>query len=78
MMMMMKTNLQMMKKGHITALMRLQLAKARRKSVATTERQTFQLSQCAWDLLAAWKKLRDQTLIHMQIVVFVERGISFQ
>jgi G:T-mismatch repair DNA endonuclease (very short patch repair protein) len=44
--------------------------KSRRRNVATTERQTFQLSQCGWEFLAVWKKLTDQTLIHMQIVVF--------
>jgi hypothetical protein len=30
--------------------------KIRRRNVVTTERQTFQLSQCAWDMLVAWKK----------------------
>jgi hypothetical protein len=69
---MIKNNLQMREKVHITALMRILPSKARIRSVATTERQTFQISQCAWDLLAVWKKLTYQTLIHMQIVVFVE------
>jgi hypothetical protein len=32
--------------------------------MSTTERQTFQLSQCAWNLLAMWKKITDHTLIH--------------
>jgi hypothetical protein len=29
---------------------------SKKRKVVTTERQTFQLSQCAWDLLAVWKK----------------------
>jgi hypothetical protein len=52
--------------------MRIWPAKARRISVVATERQTFQLSQCARDLLAVWKNGTGQTLINMQIVVFVE------
>jgi hypothetical protein len=64
---------QMKKKGHPTALMRLLPAKARRRNAAPTKRQTFQLSQCAWDMLAVWKKQTYQTSTHMQIVVFVER-----
>jgi hypothetical protein len=41
--------------------------------VAATERQTFQISQCDWDMLAVWKKGTDQTSTRMQIVVFVGR-----
>jgi hypothetical protein len=36
--------------------------------VVATERQTFQISQCAWDLLAVWKKATYQTSTRMQIV----------
>jgi hypothetical protein len=56
MMMMMKMNLHKRKKVPPTAQMLILPAKARRISVAATERQTFQLSQCAWYLLAVWKK----------------------
>jgi hypothetical protein len=41
--------------------------------VETTERQTFQISQCAWDMLAVWKKLTGQNFTHIQIYVFVEK-----
>jgi hypothetical protein len=53
--------------------MRLLPTKARKRSVATTERQMFMISQCAWDMLSVWKKLTGQTLIHMQIDVFVKK-----
>jgi hypothetical protein len=52
----MKMNLQMRKKELPTAPMPPLLDKARRRNVVPTERQTFQLSQCVWDLLAMWKK----------------------
>jgi hypothetical protein len=77
MMMKKKMNLQRRRKAPPTAQMLLRPAKARRRNVATTERQTFQLSQCAWDLLSVWKKLTYQTFIHMQIVVFVEKRFWF-
>jgi hypothetical protein len=38
-----------------------------------TVRQTFQLLQCAWDVLAEFKKETDHTLTHMQTGVFVGR-----
>jgi hypothetical protein len=64
--MMMKMSLQRRRKAPPTAQMLIYPAKARRRSVMETERQTFQLSQCAWDLLAVWKKETVHTLIHMQ------------
>jgi hypothetical protein len=73
MMMKKKMNLQSRRKAPPTALIRILPAKARRRSVAPTERQTFPLSPRAWDLLAGWKKKTGQTLIHMKIAVFVER-----
>jgi hypothetical protein len=41
---MMMMNLQMMNRGHLPSLIRLRTGKARRRNLATTERQTFQLS----------------------------------
>jgi hypothetical protein len=79
MLMMKKMNLQRRRKAPPTTQMLLLPSKARRiRSVAESERQTFQLSQCAWDLLEVWKKGTGKTLIHMQIAVFVEkRTIGF-
>jgi hypothetical protein len=48
-------------------------AKARRRSVEATETQIFQLSRCAWDLLAQSKKVTYWTLTQMQTVLFVGR-----
>jgi hypothetical protein len=42
-------------------------------SNAALTRQSKKISQCALDLLTVWKKLTNQTLIHMQILVFVEK-----
>jgi hypothetical protein len=77
MMMKMKMNLQSRRKAPPTAQMLFWPDKAIRRRVAETERKTFQLSQRTWDLLAVWKKETGQTLIHIQIVVFVEKRFWF-
>jgi hypothetical protein len=56
MMKMIKMKLQRRRKAPPTAQMLILPAKARRRSVAETERQTFQLSKCDWGMLAVWKK----------------------
>jgi hypothetical protein len=71
--MMMMMNNQRKRKVTLTVPTPLCPAHTRRRSVAATERQTFQLLQCAWDLLAVWKKETDKTLTHMQTFVFVGR-----
>jgi hypothetical protein len=75
--MMMKMNPQRKRNDLPTGPMQLRPANARRRSVAATERQIFQISLCAWDLLTEWKKVTHQTSTHMQTVVFVGRRFRY-
>jgi hypothetical protein len=72
-MMMMMMNPRKKMKDLLTAPTQILPSKTRRGIVAATERQTFHLSQCAWDILDECKKVTYQTLSHMQTVVFVGR-----
>jgi hypothetical protein len=77
MMIMMMVNPQRRRKVPPYAQIMLLPANSRRRSVLATERQTFQLSQYAWHLLAVWKKGTDETLTRMQIVVLVGKRSYF-
>jgi hypothetical protein len=66
-------NPQRKRKVTLTVKMLILPAKERRQIMEATESKTFQLSQCAWDLLTVWNKGTDKTSTRIHTVVFVGR-----